>query len=229
MLISIIIPALNEEASIAEVLEHSLKLKGHFEIIVVDGGSLDRTVEIAKRFENLKVFQSVKSRARQMNFGAQHAQGDILLFLHADTFLPRDAYASIVELCQHPEIIGGSFRLIIKGTHPAFKFYAWCSQFSLEFFTYGDHGIFIKAETFKVINGYKNIDFMEDVEIQKRLRKQGKFRKLKTSVITSNRRFQKNGIIKQLIMDTILVLLFKFGVSPNQLKHYYPNHLKTNC
>ncbi|WP_235923519.1 TIGR04283 family arsenosugar biosynthesis glycosyltransferase [Psychroflexus aurantiacus] len=221
---SIIIPVYNEEASIAEVLEHCLKLKGHFEIIVVDGGSQDLTLEKAKRFETISLFKTSKGRARQMNFGAQQARGDILLFLHADTFLPEDAYASILELCKHPEVIGGSFRLIMKDSHPIFKFYKWCSQFSLEFFTYGDHGIFVKTKIFKAINGYKNIDFMEDVEIQKRLRKQGKFKKLKTSVITSNRRFQKNGIYRQLATDVILVVLFKLGISPHRLKQYYPDH-----
>lgn len=224
MLISIIIPSLNEEAFISEVLEHSLKLSGHFEIIVVDGGSQDLTLEKAKRFKSVSVLKTSKGRANQMNFGARHARGNLLLFLHADTFLPEDAYASIVELCQDPDVIGGSFRLMMKDTHPIFKFYKWCSQFSLEFFTYGDHAIFVKAETFKKINGFKSITFMEDVEIQKRLRKQGKFKKLKTSVITSNRRFQKNGVLTQLTLDTVLVMLFKLGIAPNHLKRFYPDH-----
>lgn len=224
MLISIIIPSLNEEAFISEVLEHSLKLSGHFEIIVVDGGSQDLTLEKAKRFKSVSVLKTSKGRANQMNFGARHARGNLLLFLHADTFLPEDAYASIVELCQHPDVIGGSFKLMMKDTHPIFKFYKWCSQFSLEFFTYGDHAIFVKAETFKKIKGFKSIAFMEDVEIQKRLRKQGKFKKLKTSVITSNRRFQKNGVLTQLTLDTVLVMLFKLGIAPNHLKRFYPDH-----
>lgn len=223
MLISIIIPALNEEKIIAEVLEHSLNLTGHFEVIVVDGRSQDQTYEIARSFKTLKVLQTSPGRARQMNFGAQHALGEVLLFLHADTFLPEDAYACITEICKNQHIVGGSFKLIIKNPHPVFKFYSWCSQFSLEFFTYGDHGIFIKKETFTKINGYKNIDFMEDVEIQKRLRRQGKFKKLESYVTTSNRRFQKNGVIKQMVLNTVLVLLFKLGVSPNRLKRFYPD------
>lgn len=224
MLISIIIPALNEEKYIAEVLEHCLELSGHFEIIVVDGGSHDQTISLTKAFESVKVLKTSKGRANQMNYGAQHAHGEILLFLHADTFLPEDAYASIIGLCQQDKVIAGSFRLIMKDKHPIFKFYRWCSQFSTEFFTYGDHGIFIRNKTFKTISGYKNIDFMEDVEIQKRLRKQGKFRKLKSSVVTSNRRFQKNGVIYQLMIDTLLVILFKLGVPPNKLKHCYPDN-----
>lgn len=225
MLISIIIPALNEEAAIAEVLEHHLMLKGHFEVIVVDGGSLDKTVEIAKGFQNTKILKTYKGRAIQMNFGAQHASGDILLFLHADTFLPKNAYNCITDLCKTKKIIGGSFRLNMDDKHLIFKFYRWCSQFSLEFFTYGDHSIFVKADTFRKINGYKTISFMEDVEIQKRLRREGRFKKLNAFVTTSNRRFKENGVFSQLIIDILLVVLFKIGVSPNVLKKYYPDQL----
>lgn len=224
MLISIIIPALNEEKYIAKVLEHSLSLPGHFEVIVVDGGSQDQTLAIAKGFNTVNVLRSKKGRANQMNHGADHAHGDVFLFLHADTFLPPDAYNSIMEFIGFKKVIGGSFRLIVKDKHPIFKFYTWCSQFSLEFFTYGDHGIFVKSETFRTIHGFKTMDFMEDVEIQKRLRRQGKFKKLKSAVMTSNRRFQKNGIFLQLTADVLLVILFKIGVSPNRLKRYYPDN-----
>lgn len=224
MRISIIIPALNEGKCIAEVLEHTLKLEGHFEVIVVDGGSHDRTVEVAKGFEDVTVLQSAKGRAIQMNYGARKASGDILLFLHADTFLPKNFYTAILNLCNRENVIGGSFRLKMNDSHFIFKFYKWCSQFSLEFFTYGDHALFMKTETFKFINGYQNIPFMEDVEIQKRLRREGKFQKLTSEVITSNRRFQKNGVFKQLLVDTVLVILFKLGVSPEKLKRFYPDN-----
>lgn len=223
MLISIIIPALNEEKYIAEVLEHTLKLKGRFEVIVVDGGSQDETLEIARGFKKIKVFQSKKGRARQMNHGAGQAKGEVLLFLHADTFLPTSFYTDVSKLMEKPEVVGGSFRLKMESSHPIFKFYHWCSQFSLEFFTYGDHALFIKTETFKKIQGYKNLSFMEDVEIQKRIREEGKFRKLKTSVTTSNRRFQKKGVITQLAIDVLLVIFFKFGISADTLKRFYPD------
>ncbi|MBZ9777379.1 TIGR04283 family arsenosugar biosynthesis glycosyltransferase [Psychroflexus sp. CAK8W] len=224
MLISIIIPALNEEKLITEVLKHTLKLPGHYEVIVVDGGSLDKTLEIVQKFKNINVLQSKKGRAVQMNYGAGHAKGDVFLFLHADTFLPKTFYNDVLALMQNPKVIGGSFRLKMDDSHPIFKFYRWCSQFSLEFFTYGDHGMFFKAENFQNINGYKNIDFMEDVEIQKRIRKHGLFKKLKSSVQTSNRRFAKKGVIKQLVIDTLLVFFFKIGISARRLKRFYPDN-----
>ncbi|WP_127846119.1 TIGR04283 family arsenosugar biosynthesis glycosyltransferase [Psychroflexus aestuariivivens] len=223
MLISIIIPALNEENYITEVLAHSLKLQGDFEIIVVDGGSSDNTFEIAKGFKEVQVFRSPRGRASQMNYGAALAKGEILLFLHADTILPDNAYSSIVDLCQDKKVSGGSFRLIMNGSHLFFKIYKYLSHFSLEFFTYGDHAMFIKSKVFKKINGYKEISFMEDVEIQKRLRREGKFKKLKTYVITSNRRLKNNGVTKQLIVDLILVGLYKVGIHPDSLKRFYPD------
>lgn len=224
MLISIIIPALNEEKGIAEVLEHTLKLKGHFEIIVVDGGSQDRTRDIAKTYESVKVYESPKGRAHQMNYGGERANGDVFLFLHADTFLPKEAYKAVVDQCQIHNCIGGSFRLVMDGTHPIYKFYTWLSQFSFEFFTYGDHAMFIKAESFKNIKGFKSISFMEDVEIQKRLRREGKFKKVKLAVTTSNRRFEKNGLARQLAIDFILVFCYKIGISPDRLKRFYPDN-----
>ncbi len=224
MHISIIIPTLNEEHCIGKVLKYTLCLKGDFEVVVVDGGSTDATLKLVSTFKSVKLLNATKGRANQMNLGAVHAQGNILLFLHADTFLPTTFHKDILNLMQDPKVTGGSFRLKMDDSHLIFKFYNWCSQFSLEFFTYGDHAMFFSTKAFQHIGGFKTMPFMEDVEIQKRIRQQGKFKKLHTSVLTSNRRFQKNGVIRQLILDTLLVLFFKIGISANSLKRFYPDH-----
>lgn len=224
MVISIIIPALNEERYIGQILKHLSTLEGNFEVIVVDGGSNDRTCKIVQQYVNAKFFSSERGRAAQMNTGALNAQGDGLLFLHADTFLPPDAYMRIVEHFSNPDYIGGSFMLTFDEKHILLKFYTWCSRWSAEFFTYGDHAIFVKKEVFEKIGGYKQLPFMEDVEIQKRLRQTGKFKKLKCAVLTSARRFEKVGVIKQLVMDMLLVFFFKIGVSPVRLKQFYKDH-----
>jgi rSAM/selenodomain-associated transferase 2 len=223
MLISVIIPTLNEETHITKVLTRTLKLKGNFEILVVDGGSCDRTLEIVKDYPEVKCLCAPKGRASQMNLGAKHAQGDILVFLHADTFLPKETYASIGQICKAKDTVGGSFRLVVDDPHPIFKIYTWCSRWNLEFFTYGDHALFIKKRVFETIHGFKPIPFMEDVEIQHRLRLEGRFKKSKLAVVTSSRRFQKNGLMFQLTVDFLLVMLFKLGVSPERLKRYYPD------
>ncbi|MGJ8591725.1 MAG: TIGR04283 family arsenosugar biosynthesis glycosyltransferase [Aquaticitalea sp.] len=220
MKISIIIPAINEEGYLEKTLSHTLKLIGDFEIIVVDGGSTDDTQKISQGFKSVKTLVSGKGRANQMNHGAMNANGEIFLFLHADTLLPQNTYQKIINRLQKPGHIGGSFRLRLDKPHPILKFYTWCSRFSLEFFTYGDHCIFIRNTIFKEIEGFKKMPFMEDVEIQKRLRKKGKFKKLKASVLTSGRRFEKAGTIRQLITDALLVFLYKLGISPIQLKQF---------
>ena len=159
-----------------------------------------------------------------MNHGAKMATGEILLFLHADTFLPATAYKAITDHLKKNNHIGGSFLLKLDSNHLIFKFYTWCSKLSYGFFTYGDHGIFMKRDVFERIGGYKSIPFMEDVEIQKRLRRAGKFRKLNTAVTTSARRFKKAGTIKQMIINVLLVTFFKVGISPTKLKKFYKDH-----
>ncbi|MEX2592675.1 MAG: hypothetical protein WD426_07865, partial [Anditalea sp.] len=108
--------------------------------------------------------------------------------------------------------------------HLLLNFYSWCSKLSMEFFTYGDHAIFIRKTVFEQIGGYKKIPFMEDVEIQKRLRMAGRFKKLDSAVTTSARRFEKAGTIKQFLIDLLLILSFKIGVSPLKLKKFYKDH-----
>lgn len=221
MKISIIIPCLNEEGYIEKTLDHVLGLPGNHEVIVVDGGSRDRTREIAAAFTGVKVKLSEKGRAKQMNHGAEMATGEILLFLHADTFLPQQYYSSVLRHLQKPRNVGGSFMLQLDKEHPVLKFYTWCSRLSWEFFTYGDNALFIKKSTFQDIGGYREIPFMEDVEIQKRLRKIGKFSKLGCAVTTSARRFEKVGVIRQLFIDVLLVSFYKLGASPARLKKFY--------
>ncbi len=224
MMISVIIPALNEEHYISKTLSCITSLAGDFEIIVVDGKSTDATVQIASEFPEVKVVVYGKGRANQMNYGASLTKGEILLFLHADTILPSNAYKVIKDHLDDSRIIGGSFFLSLDKKHPVLRFYSWCSKLSLEFFTYGDHAIFVRKPVFIDIGGYKPMIFMEDVEIQKRLRHVGKFKKLNAAVTTSARRFEKMGTIRQLMLDVVLVGAYKIGVPPGTLKTFYKDH-----
>ena len=224
MTISVIIPALNEGEYIEKTLKHLFSLEGKFEIIVVDGGSRDNTVEIVQRYNEVTLKFSEKGRSLQMNQGAEAAGGEVLLFLHADTFLPQNAYTAIRKVFESDKAVAGSFFLIFDDSHWFSKVYSRFSRLNLAFFTYGDHGIFIKKEIFQRIGGYKEIPFMEDVEIQNRIKSAGKFKKLNSGVITSSRRFLKNGTMKQFFTDLLLILLFKAGVSPYWLKNFYRDH-----
>lgn len=220
-MISVIIPTLNEETGIRNTLNHVMEQKGYFEIIVADGGSTDKTLEIVQTFPEVKITQAPKGRATQMNEGARHAQGSILLFLHADTLLLKNSLEKIENAMADEENVGGSFFLKFNINHPVYNFYSHCSKINHLLFTYGDQAIFIRSKIFKKVNGYKEIALMEDVEIQKRLRRTGKFVKLNHPVITSARRFARKGIILQQFYNIILVSLFLIGINPSTLKKYY--------
>lgn len=219
-MVSIIVPTLNEEATIATLLTNLKSQNGDFEIIIVDGGSHDKTFTIAKSFSPIKLLSSAQGRAIQMNNGANIACGDILLFLHADTILPPNAILAI-ENSLVKKVVAGCFYL--KFDHPNFllKVYSQFSKINHSLFTYGDQAMFIKTSVFNTIKGFSDIPIMEDVEIQSRLKAHGKFIKLSIPVQTSARRFLKNGIIWQQIVNIMLILLFKLGVSPENIKRYY--------
>ncbi len=220
-MISVVIPTLNEEAVIASSLRHLLAQDGEFEVIVVDGGSRDATMRVAERFPGVRVLLSPRAKGAQMNLGAANAQGDILLFLHADTRLPADALAMIKQALDDPDVAAGSFCLRFDHPGRLLGFFARGSRFNHTLFTYGDQGLFVRAPAFRATGGFADIPLMEDVEIQRRLRRQGRFVKIRTPVLTSARRYLQKGIVRQQALNTALVLLFHLGVSPQTLARTY--------
>jgi hypothetical protein len=156
-----------------------------------------------------------------MNAGAQIAREGIFLFLHADTCLPRDAFRMIREALSDSSVSGGSFYLGFDHPNRFLWFLSMLSRMNYPFATYGDQGLFLRSKTFRRFGGFKEIPIMEDVEIQKRLRSLGKFIKINMPVITSARRYLHNGILRQQILNTVLVTFYHLGVSPHRLKRYY--------
>jgi rSAM/selenodomain-associated transferase 2 len=223
--ISIVIPTLNEAVNLETFLQNLLPQQRNSEIIVADGESTDGTREVLKRVPGIKLVQSGGGRARQMNEGARKARGEILLFLHADTVLPPNALGKIEEALADPSVSAGSFSLEFDHPGRFFKILAIFGRMNHPFFIYGDQGLFLRAITFRRIGGFKEIPVMEDVEIQKRLRKIGRFVKLREPVVTSARRYLKNGLLWQHLITTGVVLLYHLGVSPHILgRRYYRNH-----
>lgn len=221
-MISIITPVLNEKQQLPGFLKQLSCLEGSFECLIVDGGSTDGSIEIIKKHPEVKLFQSDKGRGRQMNVGARDAKGEVLLFLHVDTLLPKNAVCLIEESMLENNVVGGCFQLKFDVEHPLLAMYSWFSQFNHSLFTYGDQALFVKKDEFIDAGLFKELQFMEDVEVQFRLRKRGKFIQLPEKVITSARRFLKNGIIRQFVTDALLVGLYRMGVSADRLKKYYP-------
>lgn len=221
-MISVVIPVLNEFRIIRSCLSRLQKETAAHEILVVDGGSIDGTGDIVETFPNVKILDSPVGRGRQMNLGANAARGNTLLFLHADTHLPPGGLRTIENLLvQQKNVVAGSFSLSFDYPNPFLQLYARFSRINHILFTYGDQGLFMRKHIFKKIGGFREIPIMEDVEIQKRLRRLGRFVKIAQPVKTSARRFLFHGIIKQQILNTALVFMYHGGVSPFKLKRFY--------
>jgi rSAM/selenodomain-associated transferase 2 len=220
--ISIVIPTLNEAVNLEAFLQNLLPQQRNSEIIVADGESADGTREVLDRFPGVKLVRSGGGRARQMNEGARKARGEILLFLHADTTLPANATGKIEEALEDPSVSAGSFSLQFDHPGKFFRILSAFSRFNHPFFTYGDQGLFLRAATFRRIGGFKEIPVMEDAEIQERLRKIGRFIKLRDPVVTSARRYLRNGPLRQHLVTTGVVLLYHLGVPARMLgRRYY--------
>jgi rSAM/selenodomain-associated transferase 2 len=230
MKISVIIPVLNESAALRKTLEHLQSLKGNFEVIVVDGGSGDESFNIADEFSNLNpsftAAKSPKGRALQMNYGSELAKGEVLLFLHADTLLPENFYELISNTLQDERYSGGCFRLSFDNPSRSLKLIAFFSRFSFRFFHYGDQAYFVRKEIFNQLSGYKDYPIMEDVDFWLKMRKLGKQKLLNEPVITSSRRFMQNGVIRQQLLNTALVMMFALGAKPVKLKKFYDDSRK---
>jgi rSAM/selenodomain-associated transferase 2 len=225
-MISIVIPVLNEAATITTALTN-IKNITESEIIVVDGGSQDETVELA-RFLGVKVILSAPGRARQMNAGAEVAKGDLLLFLHADTRLPADFETLICQTLLRSSVVAGAFELQIDarllGLRLIEKMANWRSHFCS--LPYGDQAIFLKAEIFHRVGGFPDLPIMEDFEFIRQLKRLGRIAIVPKPVITSGRRWQKLGAIRTTAINQLVIVAYFLGVSPRRIACWYRQGFK---
>jgi rSAM/selenodomain-associated transferase 2 len=220
-MISIVIPALNEAEGIGACLEGLLQEACGHEVIVVDGGSRDGTPAVVRRFRQPRLLSAERGRGVQMNRGAMAASGDILLFLHADCRLPAGGLCMIEDTMADSSAVAGSFSLAFDRDHPLLRLYAAFSRINHILFTYGDQGLFLPRRTFQRIGGFREVPLMEDLEIQQRLRRMGRFVKIRRPMTTASRRFAARGILRQQFANTLLVTLYFAGVSPARLARFY--------
>lgn len=221
MTVSVIIPTLNEEATIGETLRRA-RQDGVGEIIVADGGSTDQTRAVAQEFADT-VLSAPRGRAAQMNAGAKRARGDMLLFLHADTLVPAGFAEAVTAACQTPAIVGGRFDVDLTPSTPLLRLTAalinWRSRISR--IATGDQAIFIRRDVFERLGGYATIPLMEDVDLSRRLKRAGRVACLRQRVTTSARRWQANGVIRTILLMWTLRALYWLGVPPARLRQLY--------
>jgi rSAM/selenodomain-associated transferase 2 len=221
MRISVICPVLNEEREIGGSLEALLRLAPD-EIIVVDGGSSDGTQAICRKFA-VEILRVPRGRALQMNRGAARASGDVFLFLHTDTQLPPSAFTDIREALRDPHCVGGRFDLQLAGNRWMLRVIgAMISMRSrLSRVGTGDQGIFVRREVFEALGGFPEIPLMEDIAFCRRLKGVGAVACLRSKVVTSARRWERDGVWRTIFKMWILKSLYLLGVSPRRLKRFY--------
>ena len=221
MTVSIIIPTLNEEKTILSCLSALQPLRNECEIIMVDGGSIDHTRQLAAPLVD-KVITSTKGRARQMNVGASQATGDVLVFLHADTCLP-DHALQLIEQAIGRAGLWGRFDIALSGQPFLLKVIArmmnWRSR--LTGIATGDQVIFVTRQAFEQAGGYPDISLMEDIALCKALKKIGPPINLKAKVISSGRRWERNGVCRTILLMWSLRLRYYFGADPQALAALY--------
>jgi rSAM/selenodomain-associated transferase 2 len=220
MLVSIVIPVLNEAQVIRTTAAALNGLRGHCEILVVDGGSTDDTVSLATS-NGLPVIVASRGRGPQMNAGAAAAKGEALLFLHADTRLPQDALALIESALQAPDVSGGNFKLQFAGqtfgSQVLTRVYPLLRWLGL---VYGDSAIFVRRDVFEEVGGYRAIPLFEDCDLYRRLRKKGRFICLPGIAVTSPRRFEGH-FWRTFGLWVLLQILYWIGVNPRSLGWLY--------
>lgn len=219
-MISIIIPTLNESRALPVTLNNVMSQIGDYEIILVDGGSIDATCDIARHFEHIKILTAPRGRASQMNAGARHANGEWLLFLHADTLLSARALSRIDEL---PETIqAGGFKHRFSGKAWGLRLISWLHNFrcrrTLVF--YGDQALFIRRSLFEKIGGFPDVPILEDLLFGEQLRKATNPVILDNYVTTDSRKFEQMGIWLSLWRVFVILLGHELRLQTRALKFF---------
>ena len=221
--LSIIIPVLNEAATIVAALDALAPLRARgSEIIVVDGGSGDDTIALARPLADF-VITSPRGRAVQMNAGAALARGDALLFLHADTRLPGEADRLVLEGLARSKRAWGRFNVTIDGKHPLLPAVAAAMNLRsrLTGIATGDQAMFATREAFDAAGGFPEIALMEDIALARSLKRMSRPLCLRARATTSGRRWEERGVLRTILLMWQLRVAYFLGAKPEELAKRY--------
>jgi len=219
--VSIVVPALNEATRIESCLR---RLRSDFpgcELVVVDGGSTDDTVDLAAR--QAHTIRSAAGRAIQMNTGAAVTSGDVLWFIHADCQVPPDALELLRQALRDPDVVGGGLQLSFDQRSLSLYYLAASSNVRARRLNwiFGDQAMFVRREVFDAVGGFPQLPLMEDLEMSRILRRRGRLVVLPTTVIASARRLVEQGVWRMTVLMQLLKLQYLLGVDPERIRQRY--------
>lgn len=218
--LSVVIPALNEQGCIGRCVE-AVRRAGVADVIVVDGGSADRTAQEAEA-AGARVVSSPAGRGTQQNRGAAEARGDVLLFLHADTLLPADFPQQVEAALRAAGVVAGAFRFKLDRDGWDMRWVEWmverrCRRFQLP---YGDQAIFLRRDTFEAVGGFPDTPLMEDYDLIVRLKKRGRIALADGDAVTSSRRWKKLGLVRTTLSNQLSLLAYALHVDPKRIARW---------
>jgi len=217
--LSVIIPGINEEDTIPQVIS-SVQSDSHHEIIYVDGGSEDSSPHVAGSL-GAKVATSLPGRAKQLNMGADLSSGDTLLFLHADSLLP-SLYSAAISSCLQKNL-AGAFSLKFQPTSIPLTIIESLANLRSRLFglPYGDQGLFLKKDSFQALEGFRDMPLLEDLDLVRRIKQNGELETVGDKIVTSSRRYQDKGPFTTSLTNQFILLAWKAGWSEDKLADLY--------